>query len=1077
MFRGFLKYLAIIGLIISVGDFCAGPASVLFLSVPSAQATPVADLWLPSPCLTPENDFTGGAGDIPAVIHQTSKIRSTATAQGWFAAGFADTCLGERIPGFEFPAHSSVNYLHLVSLWVGGVIGDDTLVSVAAVQDWEHRHGQVAEANWGSEFHPAGDRSDSVLLQPFDAKFGDAFRARYVDTITSGADDLPEDFFGRPHTPLNIAVTQKSYTTDEAPYRTVVLYDFTITNIGPDIVQKAYVGLYVDPVVGADASAADDDLVGSLRNLSTMYAFDNDGDPQTDGYVSATGAVGVRPVLVYPPVADTNFNWWLINDSIDFGPRLADDDDNPWRDFETGGKGCPSGDANKYYIMSHPEWDYDQVFTAAIPDDGNDWHNPPASQAPVIAEGGDVKGLLSVGPVDLAPTQSIRVMFAVFGAEFLHIDPGNAANLTTGDYRDYFDNLYRGVLQTNARYAAEMASELLDPTQPPTGLAVSAMSHDTAWLCWDDWTLPDVSGYGIYLKALNDTQTVAPRFVKPGEQPGAMGIKYETFTAPSSRGFITGLQPGQLYFATIAHQTNNGESRMSAPTVIGDFNAALETEAVDLTHDFAFFYESDAALKLTWAAENDNISYYKIYKSTDSTRAVDRYYPFLTPDSSGLPYLPRICYGDPDSEFCFYEMDAYDSTADNTAIYFDHDPVEGAWYWITGVTLPGYESAFSDFIKAETISQPTKDILVVLGSSFTHSDYVIADSLYAFYERLLAGYDFDIYNWADTNLDRNLCPSLYCTDWTDLAEYRMVIVEEFPESKILTDNTEAAHKLFTRLLDGGRNVAYFGLPPGRTNFNLSSLEQNIVYDAGSFEARYFNLRETSVRGWTTNYGVLDAEDSLAGFVQAIPARIDLPILRYDSHNRRTTEFFNSLFNVENCLPLTPAFHTNEKAEILYRFGSAYPETSHLQNMVCGQVSRHEYSNAWVFSFHLWGMEDAGARELLDYILQQSPSVPINNTPPALPRGIVLGQNYPNPFNAVTLIRFELTRNTRVTLDIFNILGRQVAKLIDGEPYSAGAHTIAWDGRNRAGRYVASGIYFYQINAEGQAKARKMVLLK
>jgi hypothetical protein len=123
------------------------------------------------------------------------------------------------------------------------------------------------------------------------------------------------------------------------------------------------------------------------------------------------------------------------------------------------------------------------------------------------------------------------------------------------------------------------------------------------------------------------------------------------------------------------------------------------------------------------------------------------------------------------------------------------------------------------------------------------------------------------------------------------------------------------------------------------------------------------------------------------------------------------------------------------------------------------------------------MEDGSARELLDYILQQSPSVPINNTPPLLPRQIVLDQNYPNPFNAATLIRFELTRSARVTLDVFNILGQQVTTLIDGEPYSAGSHTIAWNGRNRAGCDVASGVYFYRLNAEEQVKARKMVLLK
>lgn len=91
----------------------------------------------------------------------------------------------------------------------------------------------------------------------------------------------------------------------------------------------------------------------------------------------------------------------------------------------------------------------------------------------------------------------------------------------------------------------------------------------------------------------------------------------------------------------------------------------------------------------------------------------------------------------------------------------------------------------------------------------------------------------------------------------------------------------------------------------------------------------------------------------------------------------------------------------------------------------------------------------------------------------------LFQNFPNPFNPATTIRFSVGAGqtpTHTTLQIYNILGQKVRTLVD-EPKHAGSHKVIWDGRDDSGKDVASGVYFYQIEAGDFTEAKKLVLLK
>jgi hypothetical protein len=101
----------------------------------------------------------------------------------------------------------------------------------------------------------------------------------------------------------------------------------------------------------------------------------------------------------------------------------------------------------------------------------------------------------------------------------------------------------------------------------------------------------------------------------------------------------------------------------------------------------------------------------------------------------------------------------------------------------------------------------------------------------------------------------------------------------------------------------------------------------------------------------------------------------------------------------------------------------------------------------------------------------------------LPSSFSLQQNYPNPFNPSTAISFQLPASSFVTLKIFDVLGREVAALVN-EVRPAGRYTVSWDARQSAGGLASdlpSGVYFYRLEAKNSTQSfvetKKMILLK
>ncbi len=98
------------------------------------------------------------------------------------------------------------------------------------------------------------------------------------------------------------------------------------------------------------------------------------------------------------------------------------------------------------------------------------------------------------------------------------------------------------------------------------------------------------------------------------------------------------------------------------------------------------------------------------------------------------------------------------------------------------------------------------------------------------------------------------------------------------------------------------------------------------------------------------------------------------------------------------------------------------------------------------------------------------------TPQQLPDKFSVNQNYPNPFNPTTMIQYALPERARVTIDIHNLLGQRVSRLVN-EIQTAGEHTAIWDGTDENGNAVATGMYFYRVKAGDFMDNKKMLLIR
>ncbi len=422
--------------------------------------------------IAPGNGATVGSPAHCIAYHDIGKLAMSINNNGTFGinysqSGITDCFTGETVLACEYPKGSRTQYNFGSAFWIGAIVNRDTLVSTGA-DGWD---GAGAELN--PDESPLGDMIYRSSIDPARPEFDGAvseqdYVAVYSDTCTNCPGAGQDIVDNRPHMPLQIEITQKSFAWSYAYAEDFVLFDYAIRNIGHDRLRNVFMGIYVDADVHdlAAATGYDDDICGFRHTSPSHYLpshcapdsdvvniawiSDNDGDLGENGVVPVPHVTGVRIVRTPADSLEVSFNWWIGNGNpaLDFGPQTRAGQ----RDLGTGGTGTPSGDRNKYYFLRNGEFDYDQIRTASIDPLDSLWLQPPDNLKDDWADGLDTRFLLSFGPFDIEPGQTLPLSFAYVAGENLHTDPANINNLPD-NWEEFYGNLDFSDLELNATWA------------------------------------------------------------------------------------------------------------------------------------------------------------------------------------------------------------------------------------------------------------------------------------------------------------------------------------------------------------------------------------------------------------------------------------------------------------------------------------------------------------------------------------------------------------------------------------------------------------------------------------------------
>ena len=383
-------------------------------------------------------------GDPPyttIAVHNIGKMGMTITNVGIIGLSgdvtIKDPLTGQLAPSMAFPNGFNVDYLHEAALWVGAIVGRDTLVSAASGTPYGVRE------FWPLPY-PEGDIKHWSTLDRYAPEYDSAvsqqdFVAIYSDTIDDVAITGYDYFTGRLHRPLKVEVVQRSYAWGYDYAEDFIIVDYQIGNIELRELKDVYIGLMIDNDIGRANSSYKgyDDICGFKKTMRSQYisglidtldvvwAADNDGDPDPysgayAGLFSPTSVIGVKVLRAPSDEIDFSFNWWIPgwDSDSDWGPRR--NQPGGVREFYGGRLGSPITDADKYYMMASKEFDYNQEETYY--DRSTEGWLPPPENAMQITYGGDVHYLLSFGPFNMKAGDILPLTVAFIGGQNFYTD-------------------------------------------------------------------------------------------------------------------------------------------------------------------------------------------------------------------------------------------------------------------------------------------------------------------------------------------------------------------------------------------------------------------------------------------------------------------------------------------------------------------------------------------------------------------------------------------------------------------------------------------------------------------------------
>ncbi|MDD4050381.1 MAG: hypothetical protein PHR28_00600 [candidate division Zixibacteria bacterium] len=432
----------------------------------------------------------------------------------------------------EYPIGSRVQYMRGGALVVGGIVSQDTLLSNPMYVEF------APPAGAAGDFIRRSTLRSNAYYSP-DAQSEQDFIAIYTDTSLFHNHIGPYD--NRGHIPLGVSIRQSSYAWSYSYASDFILFDYHITNIGQDTISKMFIGIriYGEPFTyGYDATywsglcgfrrtaPAQDRTCLAEDSINVAWVADVDGNANSEGEWdnrSARAVIGLRFLGANPKNRVFNYNWWADkaqkkpggelspNSEDSWGPRKAGTEEDPYRKFIIG-MGEPYGDRETYYLLSHPEFDYDQLFCGF--DHSGEGFMPPPPEAYKYVQWGWTEYAISFGPYDLAPGDSVSFAMALVAGENFHVNPSDFKEIF-GDYNPtaYFATLNFDDLDRNARWAEYVYDN------PGVDTDHDGYAGEYCWsYTWRD-TTPDIPGDSVIVDShkvyysgdsIPDFRTVAP---------------------------------------------------------------------------------------------------------------------------------------------------------------------------------------------------------------------------------------------------------------------------------------------------------------------------------------------------------------------------------------------------------------------------------------------------------------------------------------------------------------------------------------------------------------------------------------
>ena len=358
------------------------------------------------------------------------------------------------------------------------------------------------------------------------------------------------------------------------------------------------------------------------------------------------------------------------------------------------------------------------------------------------------------------------------------------------------------------------------------------------------------------------------------------------------------------------------------------------------------------------------------------------------------------------------------------------------YYFVTSLFDNGAESGRSNVISARLISLD-KGIGLLITTDTTMSDPGL-DQLHSFFSKILQNYKYQIIAITDQQ-----------ATISDMSIYSTVIWYNHSNASMpLLKNSQNEIKKY---IDAGGKIIISTNYPTNAFSNIGSTVK--TFTSGSFIYDYMKIASSKSQFTAHFSGALHCADGYE----------DLPI----DTTKTSSDYAYQLSGVEAISP-------NSSGRPVYLYDSKESSNSLKDLPVAVEYIGNDYK-LMLMSFPLYYIKQEKLKTFFSYVLgnkfAEQPSAINNNSSSEIPSEYSLLQNYPNPFNPETTIEYNLPIAGSVSLRIFDVLGREIKTLLQGDQ-PAGKHSVSF---NAAG--LSSGIYYYKLQSGTFVQTRKMILVK